>query len=357
MQRAWSNASVESRLQSVSLTDSPRLSAWSSSLPTSPEPELSFDDVINWPSDEPCQNPASFDAAAFVQHTARHIKYAEESHSLPMPDLFARLSLVAFQAPRAMHADDLTTLYRHLQVPKRLQGTVTAAARVLLRQGIDPLRLVVAEPERKNQVPQHIIEEECRHLHSANIYPDNTAYLRRRLKMPHDLELHPDLFMNVEGFPLWLLISLAIYFSTYQMLTLQGIIRAISQQFNLDRRDTKWHNTIRHTLSLYSIFRHVPRPFGGGKAGYWTVDFSEGEGYKRDRKRKTPAQPRKRARKGSKDADYVGPIHALPIIAPQPPVFDSVVKQEGQSPPSNGALSTHCWTHPKHSAKNAHESD
>jgi hypothetical protein len=49
-----------------------------------------------------------------------------------------------------------------------------------------------------------------------------------------------------------------------------------------------FQNSIRHNLSLNKVFRNVPRPVTEpGKGSYWRVDMSEGEGYKRPRKRRS----------------------------------------------------------------------
>ncbi|KAH7911365.1 hypothetical protein BJ138DRAFT_981150, partial [Hygrophoropsis aurantiaca] len=119
-------------------------------------------------------------------------------------------------------------------------------------------------------------------------------YLRQQLGLsPHDpvnLSSLPDPPLGEKpNQPLPTLIKLAIYGSPRKQLTLQEIYTAIESRFEwfrLRRNDKAWRNSIRHNLSLNKVFRHVSRPITEpGKGSYWQLDVSEGEGYKRARKR------------------------------------------------------------------------
>ncbi|KAF9790807.1 hypothetical protein BJ322DRAFT_999001, partial [Thelephora terrestris] len=90
------------------------------------------------------------------------------------------------------------------------------------------------------------------------------------------------------NYPYPTLIKLAIYGSPRKRLTLQEIYHALESRFDWfkDSNDTAWKRSIRHNLSLNKTFRKVPRPVTDpGKGSYWMVDYSQGEGNKRLRKR------------------------------------------------------------------------
>ncbi|KAL1713434.1 hypothetical protein EV715DRAFT_258457 [Schizophyllum commune] len=76
-------------------------------------------------------------------------------------------------------------------------------------------------------------------------------------------------------------------------LTLNEIAQTIEQHFTwYGDGKTNWKASIRHALSLHKIFRRRSRRDveGGGRGGYWHLDFSDGEGTKRSRKRTSRAQ-------------------------------------------------------------------
>ncbi|KAF8169694.1 hypothetical protein K438DRAFT_1444612, partial [Mycena galopus ATCC 62051] len=80
--------------------------------------------------------------------------------------------------------------------------------------------------------------------------------------------------------PLRLLVGLAIYGSERKSLTLQGIFQAITARFKYFRAQDRigrqsWRKSIRHALSLYSVFtkieRQTPDP---GKGCYWILNIA-----------------------------------------------------------------------------------
>ncbi|TFK34604.1 hypothetical protein BDQ12DRAFT_763097 [Crucibulum laeve] len=124
---------------------------------------------------------------------------------------------------------------------------------------------------------------------------DAGPYLRRQLHIP------PEKPINLWALPdppngakpshsLPVMIKLAIYGSPKQKLTLQEIYQALIDRFEwfrVHQNDNAWKNSIRHNLSLNKVFRLSQRPITEpGKGSYWQLDVSEGEGYKRDRKRR-----------------------------------------------------------------------
>ncbi|RDB25875.1 Forkhead box protein I1 [Hypsizygus marmoreus] len=86
------------------------------------------------------------------------------------------------------------------------------------------------------------------------------------------------------------LAALAIWGSEKKRLTLKAIYAAISARFPAfnDPNDKSWQGSIRHSLSLHNIFKHIGREITEpGKGGYWELDISKGDGYKRPRKRRS----------------------------------------------------------------------
>ncbi|KAJ7056708.1 hypothetical protein C8F01DRAFT_358861 [Mycena amicta] len=180
---------------------------------------------------------------------------------------------------------------------KKLKGTAAGRAE---HRGLSPVLdsediTVLALPEIRSLATvraQSIIDAECMHILATNTFPDSTEYLRLRLGVPDwrplDLSVIPDSEYRPAG--LWAVIALAIQGSRFKMLPLRGIISAISAHLKFYRDDPSdsWKETLRHTLSLYTCFKLVKRPFGGGMGGYWRVEFTAGKS----------TRPRKRKQKG-----------------------------------------------------------
>ncbi|KAG1738411.1 uncharacterized protein EDB91DRAFT_458649 [Suillus paluster] len=134
--------------------------------------------------------------------------------------------------------------------------------------------------------------DRTRHL----LFEDAGPYLRETLNIPPYTDVNlwalpdpPEGEKPNQPYPV--LIKLAIYGSPNKQLTLQDIYTALETRFKWfkDRRDEKaWKNSIRHNLSLNKVFKLVPRAITEpGKGSYWQLDCSDGEGYKRTRKRRS----------------------------------------------------------------------
>ncbi|KAJ7220200.1 fork head domain-containing protein [Mycena pura] len=131
-------------------------------------------------------------------------------------------------------------------------------------------------------------------------------YMRAALSLPSDVPVNlwsvPDPpGENVRpGASLQVLISLAICSSEKKMLPLQGIHQAIAARFPYYRRYDRWQGSIRHALSLYSIFKMHNREGGDrGRGSYWTLDIAraEKERYKRPRTRSDGGAKKTRTKK------------------------------------------------------------
>ncbi|KAF9061796.1 fork head domain-containing protein [Rhodocollybia butyracea] len=82
------------------------------------------------------------------------------------------------------------------------------------------------------------------------------------------------------------LVQLAIYGSARRKLTLQEIYSAIEDRFEYYRHVHKWKSSIRHMLSLKSVFVPTERPASApGRGKYWQIDANVTFKYKRPRRR------------------------------------------------------------------------
>ncbi|KAF7790558.1 hypothetical protein EIP86_001514 [Pleurotus ostreatoroseus] len=141
---------------------------------------------------------------------------------------------------------------------------------------------------------------------------DASPILRAQLGLPANVPINLDCLRDPPlgarpDYPYTTLVQLAIYGSPNKRLTLSEIYTTLEQRYEWFR-DTperqKWQvraiyqcdrwiigltslqGSIRHMLSLNKIFRRVARPMScPGKGDWWTVDYSHGEGNKRERKR------------------------------------------------------------------------
>ncbi|KAJ7749070.1 hypothetical protein DFH07DRAFT_746967 [Mycena maculata] len=122
-----------------------------------------------------------------------------------------------------------------------------------------------------------------------------------------------------------MLAQLAIHGSENRMLTLQGIMQAIKDRFRWyhETTDKGWQNSMRHALSLYSVFVRVERPVHhAGKGAYWTLSTSfddQYDQYKRLRKRagnekQTPKIASNRVASPNVTANVCSPVPAPPSL-------------------------------------------
>lgn len=168
-----------------------------------------------------------------------------------------------------------------------------------------------------------VADDRSNHL----LFEDAGPYLRETLRIPpyQDINLWalpdpPEGEKPNQPYPI--LIKLAIYGSPHKQLTLQEIYTALEdrfQWFRVRRNEKAWkvgfqtrssrnvthlyaQNSIRHNLSLNKVFKRVPRAVTEpGKGSYWQLDCSDGEGYKRTRKRRSKSA---RATFDQGDDDY-----------------------------------------------------
>ncbi|KAF8877832.1 hypothetical protein CPB84DRAFT_1688567, partial [Gymnopilus junonius] len=123
-------------------------------------------------------------------------------------------------------------------------------------------------------------------------HEDTEAYLRQNLNIlpprPVNLSALPDEPFSGKAPKITDLIKLAIWGSKHKQLTLNQIYAEIENRYPSWKmaKDKPWQRSIRHNLSLKAIFVHQERPVSHpGKGHYWMLDYRQGEGNKRDRKR------------------------------------------------------------------------
>jgi hypothetical protein len=184
-------------------------------------------------------------------------------------------------------------------------------------------------------------------------------------------------------FALPVLAALAIHGSPKGRLTLSEIFQAIEHRFewyarNRDNRSWKvrafapscpavraltWpvrplQNSVRHNLSLNKIFRQVPRPITEvGKGQYWKLDFSDGVGNKRERKRRV----KRGAAAPAAAAAWPTPLSSPALGGSSPPPGSSPARpQEGAGrpipaypPASDARLALLSMVHPPSSSASA----
>ncbi|KAJ7495940.1 hypothetical protein B0H11DRAFT_1716106 [Mycena galericulata] len=126
--------------------------------------------------------------------------------------------------------------------------------------------------------------------------PNIGEYIRVQLNLPAGLPVSLWSIPDDGGKPSlsWADLSkLAIFGSEEQRLTFRGICEVIIDRFEWFRArstDRKWRNCISNTLTSRREFRLLKRSKRAGRdIGYWSVDFSHGEGRKPRQLERGPA--------------------------------------------------------------------
>ncbi|KAJ7672225.1 fork head domain-containing protein [Mycena polygramma] len=170
--------------------------------------------------------------------------------------------------------------------------------------GFDVVYARLSPPSRSPSPPAH--EQIGVHPSDLTIgphsFPDAGPHLRAALGLPHGAPVslwsltEPPSADIKPCVPYPMLMQLAIYGSEEKRLTLQGIYNAIAERFAYFREQDSmgilsWRKSMRHALSLYSVFVKIPKPLDmdiPGKGCAWILNISaiNGSQYSRARKRR-----------------------------------------------------------------------
>ncbi|KAJ3930854.1 MAG: hypothetical protein NXY57DRAFT_1039670 [Lentinula lateritia] len=142
----------------------------------------------------------------------------------------------------------------------------------------------------------------------SDIFPDAGPTLRSAFRIPAGMPINLNFLPDPPpgerpAAPLETLTQLAIYGSPRGKLTLQEIYSAIEERFEYYRTtDRRWKASIRHMLSLKSIFVSTERPpTAPGRGNYWQLDATVTIKYKRPRKRRVISRGANSTRSSSSD--------------------------------------------------------
>ncbi|KAJ3571976.1 hypothetical protein NP233_g3384 [Leucocoprinus birnbaumii] len=135
-------------------------------------------------------------------------------------------------------------------------------------------------------------------VEGSPLWLQTDSYLRNQIGIPQgtrvDLWALPDPPAGQRPqHPLPILMKLAIHGSERGMLTLEGIYEAIQDryEFYANTESFSWKTSVKHNLALNQIFRSNDGPTAGEEE-LWSLDISEGEGYKHKRARRPrPSAP------------------------------------------------------------------
>ncbi|KAJ6488165.1 hypothetical protein C8R47DRAFT_978843 [Mycena vitilis] len=168
--------------------------------------------------------------------------------------------------------------------------------------GFDVVYARLSPPSRSPSPPAH--EQIGVHPSDLTIgphsFPDAGPHLRAALGLSQDAPVslwsltEPPSADIKPCVPYPMLMQLAIYGSEEKRLTLQGIYNAIAERFAYFREQDSmgilsWRKSMRHALSLYSVFVKIPKPFNvPGKGCAWILNIAaiNDSQYSRARKRR-----------------------------------------------------------------------
>ncbi|TRM57391.1 hypothetical protein BD626DRAFT_515102 [Schizophyllum amplum] len=129
---------------------------------------------------------------------------------------------------------------------------------------------------------------------------ENEAYIRTKLRVADGIPVGLNLVRSLgrdqrpeASIPTLIMLAIQGCKRSPKELTLHEIAQEFTTHLEFYRyTTTSWRASVRHALSLHKIFRQRSRKDieGGGRGGFWHLDFSEGEGTKRLRKRLSRAQ-------------------------------------------------------------------
>ncbi|CCM04237.1 uncharacterized protein FIBRA_06404 [Fibroporia radiculosa] len=269
-------------------------------------PQMPAEDTFNVP--EPIEQPPLFNPERYPAYDANarrigmeHVRYGEvpsegtgqsyyrsRTQTYPMGPQVMSMTLDSSNTPEA------PVYQRQMPAPLPIQAATPQID--YQRRGSNPLdgRGSYVYPSTQAVPAPPMSHSPAQAQQLPPDLPDPTPNLRQLLGLGPEDEV--SLYALADppsgekpNYPYPTLIKLAIHGSPKKRLTLQEIYAALEARFQWFRdntHDKAWQNSIRHNLSLNKCFRRVSKPITEpGKGSYWVVDYSQGEGNKRARKR------------------------------------------------------------------------
>ncbi|KAF5382802.1 hypothetical protein D9757_007267 [Collybiopsis confluens] len=263
---------------------------------------------------------------------------------------------VFVQIPRSLSDPGMGYFWALSTLPEEegeVEGVLSHYASVLLNMVIPqqaPLYKKNMPAARNSQHSSHMLPSARTRNHPAfsdiealtdsDCFPDAGPVLRSAFCIPPGVPINLNAIKDPPPgikpvVPLEELVQLAIYGSSRGKLTLQEIYSAIEDRFEYFRTNKadKWRSSIRHMLSLKSIFVKTQRPRTcPGRGDFWQLNVAVTFKYKRPRKRNTTSHSAKRRkfmrapsladqRSDSSQVDNIPPHHSLTRNAALDPCY------------------------------------